>query len=168
MVDPTKNHQWWWWEIFKTITIPSLEKSNHRHSIAMKNWPSLQYYQFIAGSARVASGTPGSDNDHKNVGKLCLQWIYWGRKTCSWFSTKIGKWQGSILGEFLLESSGDSYRQRHTVLWGQPSFLFRLLLKISLGSETGRWLNTTSLVLQVQPFCPENQAGEGWRGWTAS
>ena len=30
MVDPTKNHQWWWWEIFK----------NHCHSIIAKIWPS--------------------------------------------------------------------------------------------------------------------------------
>ena len=30
MVDPTKNHRWWWWDIFK----------NHRHSIVRKIWPS--------------------------------------------------------------------------------------------------------------------------------
>ena len=36
-----------------------------------------------------------------------------------------GKWQGSIVGEFQLESSGECYRQRHTVVWGQPSFLYR-------------------------------------------
>ena len=42
MVDPSRNHQWWWWEFLKTIAIPSLEKNNHRHSIALKNWPSFR------------------------------------------------------------------------------------------------------------------------------
>ena len=42
MVDPARNHRWWWWEFSKTIAIPSLEKNNHRHSIALKNWTSLR------------------------------------------------------------------------------------------------------------------------------
>ena len=50
-----------------------------------------------------------------------------GRETLFRFCQlcETGKWQGSVVGEFLLERSGESYRQRHTVTWGQPSFLFR-------------------------------------------
>ena len=42
MVEQVPFHQWWWWEFSKTIAIPSLEKKNHHHSIALKNWPTLQ------------------------------------------------------------------------------------------------------------------------------
>ena len=42
MVDPARNHRWWWWEFSNTIAIPSLEKNNHRHSIALKNLPSFR------------------------------------------------------------------------------------------------------------------------------
>ena len=42
MVDPARNHRWRWWEFSKTITISSLEKNNHHHSIVLKNWPSFR------------------------------------------------------------------------------------------------------------------------------
>ena len=61
---PPKNHYCWWLippgtiagdgdKFSKTIAIPSLEKNNHRHSIALQNWPSfrssLQTMQIITG-----------------------------------------------------------------------------------------------------------------------
>ena len=73
----------------------------------------------------------------------------------------IGKWQGSILGEFLLESSGESYRQRHTVAWGQPSSLYRWLI---ITPHTHAWTHThTRFETMGSTFLlpPENQAG-GW------
>lgn len=71
-----------------------------------------------------------------------------------------GKWQGSVVGEFLLESSGESYRQRHTVTWGQPSFLFR---------EDGWWVvgkgKGDDGGLRARELEDGQLPPEGWQWW---
>ena len=60
MVDPARNHRWWWWKFSMTIAIPSLEKNNHHHSIALKNWPLFRsmpdnHFQNFADTLGLAS-----------------------------------------------------------------------------------------------------------------
>ena len=40
MVGPSKNIQWWWSNVVKTIEVNGGLKKNINHSIALKNWPS--------------------------------------------------------------------------------------------------------------------------------